>query len=499
MTKHWENTHLENLFSLVIGGDWGKDLDFSDSDFVEVYCIRGSEIRDWTKDKGKTAVLRKIAKSSLAKRKLQEGDILVEISGGGPDQPVGRTVLIDKDVLEFEPDVPKVCTNFLRLVRLTDSVDKTFVNYFLTYFYYSGEVVNYQGGSNNLRNLKFSEYSTINIPLPPLPEQKRIVAKLDLLFGQLDHIRKRYESIEEITTKFVSSCLDNSYDSRSTLHDFLEEGTERVGKNWKGKPKVGVSAKEGIIDLDIGSKTTFENYKIVRPGDFVYNAMRVNIGSIAIYDGNDIAITSPDYIVFRIRRALSPRLLLHYLKSEGGLKEIGSNTKGSVRSRLYFSSLVNINYPIAPEPTQAIAENFLTWKSDFKISWETSLKNKLKQLEQAILTKAFQGDLVDQVPSDESAKMLLQKIINQKRNKPEVLLREKVRISESIGFILNKVVMEIVDVIKNSKKKLTPKEVWQKSNFAGDIDAFYATLKDEVEVKKRIKESADKKYLELVK
>ncbi len=95
MRRHWKYIRLENLCDFVIGGDWGKDPNLSYPGFVEVYCIRGSEIREWSKDKGNTAVIRKIASSSLEKRELKEGDILVEISGGGPDQPVGRIVFID--------------------------------------------------------------------------------------------------------------------------------------------------------------------------------------------------------------------------------------------------------------------------------------------------------------------------------------------------------------------------------------------------------------------
>ncbi|MFO0467775.1 MAG: hypothetical protein ACK5ZX_00525 [Bacteroidota bacterium] len=114
---HWQLKKLEDLLTFYIGGDWGKDEHFIDENFDFAFCIRGSEIKDWNKNKGNTASLRKIKKTNIEKRKLQEGDILVEISGGGPEQPVGRTVLIDKAVLSYKPEIPKICTNFLRLIR----------------------------------------------------------------------------------------------------------------------------------------------------------------------------------------------------------------------------------------------------------------------------------------------------------------------------------------------------------------------------------------------
>ncbi len=171
LPKDWKWEKLEDALDFVIGGDWGKDESFEDSNYGFAYCIRGSEIKNWEDEKGRTASLRKIKLSNIEKRKLFEGDILVEISGGGPEQPVGRTVLIDKTVLNYKPEIPKICTNFLRLIRPKNYVEGKFLNLYLKLFYYSGEIVKYQGGSNNLRNLKFPDYvkimSFLSLHFPP--------------------------------------------------------------------------------------------------------------------------------------------------------------------------------------------------------------------------------------------------------------------------------------------------------------------------------------------
>ena len=408
----------------------GKDpLAVNDEEFVEVLCIRGSELKNWKKEKGETASLRKIKKTSLEKRVLKNGDILLEISGGGPDQPVGRTVIIDEDVLSMNDNYPKVCTNFFRLVRFRENLNKKYINYYLHYFYHSGEVVKYQGGSNNLRNLKFKEYETIKIPLPPLPEQNRIVDKLDKLFGQLEGINERIRSLREIKEKFTYSCLVSSetgqFFSRQKIGKYLEEGKERIGENWAQYRKIGVSAKKGIIDLSTGQKKSFETYKIVQPGDFIYNTMRVNIGSIAIYTGKEIALTSPDYVVFRVKDFLSSELLLSFLKSDQGLLEIGANTKGSVRARLYFKSLSEIRMPVSDQKTQILAEKFLTTYSHSLRKLKKISKTKLGDLEKAVLTKAFKGELVPQLDSDGDAQELLEEIEKLKKTSSEKIKKEK--------------------------------------------------------------------------
>ncbi|MFA6072320.1 MAG: hypothetical protein WC810_27475, partial [Janthinobacterium sp.] len=194
------------------------------------------------------------------------------------------------------------------------------------------------------------------------------------------------------------------------LSKYLKESTERIGASWVQARKIGVSAKRGIIDLDAGQKQSFENYKIVRQGDFIYNMMRANIGSIALYEGSELAITSPDYVVFKITEYLSAKLLLSFLKSPIGLMEINANTKGSVRSRLYFKSLCNINYAIAPKAIQKQAEHIISWFSKSLDKYQSTVDSDLNKLSAGLLEKAINGELVPQKVEDEPASALLKSL-----------------------------------------------------------------------------------------
>lgn len=263
-------------------------------------------------------------------------------------------------------------------------------------------------------NISQAVIKSHRINLPPLPEQNRIVAKIDVLFAHLEEIKTRIGYLKGISDRFTYSCLvdskKNKFHPREKIGQFVEERTERIGENWNGLRLIGVSSKEGIIDLRIGQKESFEKYKIVKPGDFIYNTMRVNIGSIAIYKGSDNALTSPDYVVFRVSKYLSSRLLLNFLKSDQGLLEIGANTKGSVRARLYFKALSEIRMPIAPVEIQNLAENFLQAFNNNLNAINALKKAKLDKLSQSILAKAFKGELVEQLPADGDARELLKQI-----------------------------------------------------------------------------------------
>lgn len=216
MREDWIEVELGELSLLELGGDWGKDPNLKDDDYLEAFCIRGSEFRNWEIDKGKTASLRKIKKDSIEKRNLQLDDILVEISGGGPEQPVGRTVVIEQTVLNHFKDKNLVCTNFLRLIRPSIYVNSTYLNHYLKYFYSTGKIIPYQSGSNNLRNLKFNDYLTIEIPFSPLPIQRAIVSKIEALFSDLDNGIANFKKAQEQLKIYRQAVLKKAFEGELT-------------------------------------------------------------------------------------------------------------------------------------------------------------------------------------------------------------------------------------------------------------------------------------------
>ena len=253
LPKDWKWEKLDDALDFVIGGDWGKDENFEDPNYGLAYCIRGSEIKNWDEEKGRTASIRKIKLSNIEKRKLIEGDILVEISGGGPEQPVGRTVLIDKTVLSYKPEVPKICTNFLRLIRPKDYVEGKFLNLYLKLFYYSGEIVKYQGGSNNLRNLKFPDYVKINFPLPPKPTQQAIVSKIEELFSELDKGIEQLKTAQQQLKTYRQAVLKYAFEGKLTNENVkdgeLPEGWEIVKISDLGRIETGTTPSKSNPDF----------------------------------------------------------------------------------------------------------------------------------------------------------------------------------------------------------------------------------------------------------
>jgi hypothetical protein len=99
----------------------------------------------------------------LEKRRLHFGDIILEKSGGGPNQPVGRVVLFDKEDGDFS------FSNFTAALRVLNSqeLDFRFVHKFLHWSYLSGVTEGMQSHSTGIRNLNFDAYKSIKISWHP--------------------------------------------------------------------------------------------------------------------------------------------------------------------------------------------------------------------------------------------------------------------------------------------------------------------------------------------
>ena len=441
----WEAPKLDELIIYAIGGDWGKAPDFDEDEYVEVSCIRGSEFRHWKRDRGSTASLRKVKLRSLASRQLKEGDILVEVSGGGPEQPVGRTILIDKAALAIAPDLPKIPTNFVRLARPSTSLNSKYLNSFLEFFYASGEINRYQGGSNNLRNLKFPDFLTIQVPLPPLSEQKRIVTKIEELFSELDAGEESFKQARKQLGIYRQSLLKQAFEGKLTeawrkgqITPLMEEWTEveladitqiidpnpshRYPSYAGGKiPLLATKQMEGRDGWDPSSAklTTEEFYqqRVDKHGfdesDVIF-ARKGRLGlarkppkfpkyafSHTVFIVRPSGRISSDYLLWVLRPDSVVSWLMAELNTGAGVPTLGKGIFG--RLPIHLPPLDE-----QQEIVRLLEEQFTVIEQNER-EIDAALKRS-EALRQSILKRAFSGQLVPQDPTDEPASQLLTRI-----------------------------------------------------------------------------------------
>lgn len=121
--EHWNYHRIKPLITSSTNGIWGDDPKDDDNDLV---CIRVADFDyDHLKISNQNITLRNIPFNQQSDRLLKRNDLLIEKSGGGEQQPVGRLVIYDND---FDK---AVCSNFIG--KMTVNEDMILARYLLYY------------------------------------------------------------------------------------------------------------------------------------------------------------------------------------------------------------------------------------------------------------------------------------------------------------------------------------------------------------------------------
>ncbi len=242
MKKGWKTKTLEEVCQFS-NGLWKGEK----PPFVKVGVIRNTNFtKDGTLDDSDIAYLDVEAKK-LEKRRLQFGDIILEKSGGGPKQPVGRVALFNKEDGDFS------FSNFTAALRVLDpdDLDFRFVHKFLHWTYVSGVTEGMQSNSTGIRNLDGDAYKTIEISFPSLPEQQRIVGLLDEAFEGLATAKANAEKNLQNARALFESNLQSVFTQRGPgwVETTLGEVIEIVGGSQPPKSVFSKTKKPDNIRL----------------------------------------------------------------------------------------------------------------------------------------------------------------------------------------------------------------------------------------------------------
>ena len=163
--KGWKLVPFGELLIHTIGGDWGDETPSEKND-TRVAIIRGTDIPDLQSGAANRVPLRYTSTKKLATRKLQDGDLVLEVSGGSKDQPTGRALYLTEALLgQF--DCPVEPASFCRLLRPIDRNIGLLLAQHLTYIYGIGKTWEYQNQSTGIANFQtthFLESELVAVP-----------------------------------------------------------------------------------------------------------------------------------------------------------------------------------------------------------------------------------------------------------------------------------------------------------------------------------------------
>jgi len=277
--------------------------------------------------------------------RISTGDILFSLRGN-----IGQSSLVPPEL-----EGANIARGVAR-IRVTEENDAEYIRYVLQGPALQKLIARNANGST-FREISIDELRKLPIPAVPLPEQRKIAEILltwDEAIEKLEALRaakgSRLDGLRA-GLLFGGLRLNGHHRNWVTRHlsEVTDEMTARNGKMRLGRDAVmGVTNTQGIVPMreqtiaeDIG------RYKRLPPRAFAYNPMRINVGSIAMNDGPDEVLVSPDYVVFGCNpEGLDPDYLDHLRKTRWWGHYINSGGSGSVRMRTYYDDLAAMKLPL---------------------------------------------------------------------------------------------------------------------------------------------------------
>jgi len=294
---------------------------------------------------------------------------------------------------------------------------KTLDFMFLYYFLKSSvDLLNSLGSGTTFKELSGSKLGDVSIPIPPLLEQKRIVAILDKAFESIaktkENSEKNLENAKEIFESYLQSVFENKGEGweEKTLMEVSDQITD--GSHFSPEsstedeyPYITVrDIEEDIINFEkckfinkVSYQALLKNGCKPNFGDLLFSKDGT-VGKVSLVDfEKDFVVLSSLAIIRPKRNIIDSYLLKYILKNPQFLKiAVGKKTGAAIR-RIILKNLkmIKIVYP------KSIAEQQLIVKKLNKLSHETkqlsSIYEKklldLEELKKSILQKAFKGEL----------------------------------------------------------------------------------------------------------
>ena len=329
--------------------------------------------------------------TSITKEALK-GDILMSVRA-----PVGP--------INFSTD--KMCIGRgLAAIRAFKIINKDYLFNFL--LMHENEIVGNTGAVFN--SISKTQIETIHIPVPPLPEQKRIVKILDEAFAAIDKAKANAEK--------------NLANAKELFDSYLNGIFANPGEDWEEK-KLGEianveygytdkSAEEGyfryirITDIDKNGELILKNKKYIKnsketekfaleENDLLMARTGATFAKVLIYKDYEPSVFASYLIKIKFKEKIKNELYWYFTKTSNYWDQANCLSSGSAQPHFNGSAVKQVvfSYPSSIEDQELLIKKFKILSTD-TIKLEAIYQEKivnLEELKKSILKKAFEGEL----------------------------------------------------------------------------------------------------------
>ena len=359
--------------------------------------------KKWSKD---FVYVSKTSYDFLKKSSLTEGDLIMSNVG-------------EPGIVFLVPDLKQPMTLGPNSILIRPN-ENTSTSKFLYLYFLSGmgkkQIDDISTGAAQKKFNKTS-FRELEIPLPPLPEQQRIVSILDKAFTAIAKAKANAEqnlkNANELFESYLQGVFENKGEDweKKTLGEVCILITKGSSPKWQGIKYVDEPGVLFVTSENVGEnklllehrkyveeKFNFSDKKsILKNGDVLTNIVGASIGRTAIFDLNDIANINQAVCLIRCNKdLLFNEYLMYLLNSPFTKKHLHDNEVNNARANLslgFFRSL-SIPLPKLTEQNEIVIELKAFHIETKKLEAIYLQKiNDLEELKKSVLQKAFSGEL----------------------------------------------------------------------------------------------------------
>lgn len=285
-------------------------------------------------------------------------------------------------------------------------------NRFLCYYLNS---INYKGLVSGTTRLKLTQaqMKQINIPAVPLPEQERIVTRIEELFSELDKAVKTLQTTKQQLAVYRQAVLKEAF-SHISYKKPIREMTTIVTSGSRGWAKYyadfgarfiritdltrdRISLKNDNIQYVSLPEKAEGTRSLLYPND-VLISITADLGSIALIPENiEEAYINQHIALVRLTNPTQGEYMAWYLKSEWGQGDLLKNKRGGGKLGLGLDDIRNTPVPVVSDEIARKTLEKIESRLSVCESIEQTVDTALAQadaMRQSILKQAFEGGYV---------------------------------------------------------------------------------------------------------
>ena len=296
-----------------------------------------------------------------------------------------------------------------------------FVNTEYFYQLLSSPLVNDQfhnlASGSVVKNISGDLVKKVILPIPPLPEQKRIVAILDKAFTSIasakENAQQNLLNAKELFESYLQNVFENKGEDweEKEIKDLTELVTKGSSPKWQGVNYVDEGGIFFLTSKNVGEGELLLNNKkylqekfneiqktsILKKGDILTNIVGASIGRTAIFNLDEITNINQAVCLMRCNSEKVYNYYLMYLLNSPFFKSIlHDNEVDNARANLSLTFFKNLAIPLPNIKEQKIiVENIKSFSAETKkleVIYQQKI-NDLEELKKSVLEKAFKGEL----------------------------------------------------------------------------------------------------------